>query len=147
MGNGYEKAFPPCSFFKNQIMHKILLPIAEQHYQETLEWIRKNNPEELDKNYHIGLRGKSAFWKGYLIEKIVRIPDEKCTDPLTKNINKVSSFSMIIVMEGNPQVFPMERLDTFIRYCINIAYDIMHPGVNDTLKIEIPNEFFDELED
>ena len=145
MGNGYTFAYPPCSFFKKWLINKILIPIAKRSYKETLlEW-RNRSIEELEQEYRIGLRGKTSLWHGYLIEKIVRKPDEKCSDPLAKE--RCPSFTIIIVMEGNPQIFPMERLDNFILQCIEKAYDIMQPGLNNKLKIEIPKDFFEKSED
>ena len=54
---------------------------------------------------------------------------------------------MTIIMEGNPQTFPLERLDAFIQDCIGKAYEVMEPGTNDGLKIEIPEVFFEKSED
>jgi hypothetical protein len=50
-------------------------------------------------------------------------------------------------MEGKPQIFPIERFDNFIQKCFDKANEIMQPGVNDELKIEIPPEFFELSED
>lgn len=146
MGNGYTMAFPPCSLYKSWIIRKFLRPLADQCYQETLSaWQKNRTADELQTEFHTGLRGKSALCHGYLVEKIVRQPDEKCTDPLAKDRNP--TFKMTIIMEGNPQTFPLERLDSFIQDCINKAYEIMRPGKNDELKVEIPEFFFEKIED
>ena len=145
MGNGYALASPPCSFLKAWIMRKYLLPLAEQCYQETLSEWQKRNTEDLEREYRTGLRGRTALWHGYLVEKIERRPDEKCSDPLAQN--RCPTFTMTIVMEGNPQLFPMKRLDNFIQDCIEAAYNIMQPGINEDLKIEIPSVFFEKIED
>ena len=146
MGSGYTMAYPPCSLFKSWIIRKYLCPLADKGYQEMLSNYQKNRTsDELKAEFCTGLRGKSSLWHGYLVETVVRQPDEKCTDPLAKDRNP--TFKMTILMEGNPQPFPLERLDAFIQNCINKAYEVMTPGMNDELKIEIPDVFFGKNED
>lgn len=146
MGNGYTMAYPPCSFYKSWIFRKYLRPLADRGYQEMLsDWQKSRTSDELKAEFCTGLRGKSALWHGYLVETIVRQPDEKCTDPLAKDRNP--TFKMTIIMEGNPQTFPLERLDAFIQECIGKAYEVLEPGTNDGLKIEIPEFFFEKSEE
>ncbi len=146
MGSGYEEAYPPCSFFKKWIFRKYLLKKAEDCFQEMLSINMKNKSvTELEDEFRKGLRGKSDFWHGFLFEMIERKPDEKCIDPLAER--RCPTFKMTIIMEGKPQIFPIERFDNFIQKCFDKANEIMQPGVNDELKIEIPPEFFELSED
>ena len=136
IGHGYVKITPPCNFWKKWIFKNFLFPLAKKKLEITL----KNHPENspiLD-----GILADWSLWHGYYVTRFLRMPDKKCTDPLADGRNP--KFFLTIILEGEPELFPPERFYFFIKHCIDIAYDIMLPGINNNLKIEIPSEFFTE---
>lgn len=136
MGNGYRKASPPCPFWKEWIFRFFLLPLAKRKLDNRLS---KSLKKDL---YFDGMLADWAYWHGYYVCAFRRAPDARCTDPLADGRNP--KFTLTMILEGEPELFPPERFYAFIKQCIDQAFDIMTPGVNPNLKIAIPSEFFSE---
>ena len=79
-------------------------------------------------------------WHKYYVLKYV-CKDTKCADDsLSKG--RDCRFKMYIILEGEPAVLPALRFEKFIDECIKTGYEVLTAGVNEHLKIKIPDEFF-----
>ncbi len=139
MGAGYSTANAPCPFWKRWLFRRYLYPLAEHKFRSMINNYGDNSAGMAGK-LRTGLLADWSLWHGYYVSKYEQQPDERCKDPLAKGRNP--KFTMYIVLEGEPQLDPFDRLSSFIDRCIATAYEVMTPGVNKNLRIEIPAEFF-----
>lgn len=140
MGSGYSTANAPCPFRKRWLFRHYLYPLAAAAFSKLIDRLGDDSVRKAE-TLRIGLQGDWSFWHGYYVSKYERQPDERCNDPLAKGRNP--RFTMYIVLEGGPQLDPFARLYKFVSRCIATADEVMTPGINECLKIEIPAEFFE----
>ena len=127
---GYSDAYPNCSFWKNWIFDHFLKPIADKN----LEQKRAGSCADF------AILSDVCSWHKYYVLKY-ECKDTKCTDdPFAKG--RDYRFKMYIILEGEPAVLPALRFENFIDECIKTGYEILTAGVNEHLKITIPDEFF-----
>ena len=133
---GYSDAYPNCPFWKNWIFDHFLKPIADKNLTQ----------KQIDNTYaDSAILSDVCSWRKYYVLKY-ECKDTKCTDdPFAKG--RDYRFKMYIILEGKPAVLPVLRFDNFIDKCIKTGYEILTAGINDELKIKIPDEFFEENED
>lgn len=128
---GFSDASPNCSFWKNWIFDHFLKPIADKN----LELKQIANPHS-----DSATLSDVCSWHKYYVLKY-ECKDTKCADdPFSKG--RDCRFKMYIILEGEPAVLPALRFEKFIDECIKTGYEILTAGVNEHLKITIPDEFF-----
>lgn len=138
MGNGYTDACPKCSFWKNWIFDRFLKPRVDSNFSKKSENIPGYEMIEME------LESDVISWHNYYAMKIERKPDEKCSDPLASG--RLAKFTMYLFLEGKPAVLPAPPFHDFTKTCIDIGYEILSPGQNEALRIQIPNKFFNHEE-
>ena len=109
----------------------ITLPIADKNLTQ----------KQIDNTYaDSAILSDVCSWRKYYVLKY-ECKDTKCTDdPLSKG--RDCRFKMYIILEGEPAVLPALRFEKFIDECIKTGYEVLTAGVNEHLKIKIPDEFF-----
>ena len=128
---GFSDASPSCPFWKNWIFDRFLKPTADKN----LEQKQVGNPHA-----DSAVLSDVCSWHKYYVLKYV-CNDAKCADdPLSKG--RDCRFKMYIILEGEPAVLPALRFEKFIDECIKTGYEVLTAGVNEHLKIKIPDEFF-----
>ena len=86
-----------------------------------------------------------AILRGLAEDGGLYVPDH--IPSLTTPLSRLAQMSYQEVALEVMQLFLTDFTKEELQNCINKAYEVMRPGKNDELKVEIPEFFFEKIED
>ena len=141
MGHDYAYAAPPLGLLRGWLWNHCIYPEVRLALDNFIQSQRNqlSNAEFLQK-LATGISVYS-YSREHTIYSVKIAPDTLCPDPRAQG--RSPYFVMHLLMPGFPDVFS-KRYDEFRKQCQSIAWQTLHSGVQQELKVMIPDDFYEK---
>lgn len=136
MGRDYEYAEPPMGWIRGLLWTYKIRPEAESALETRIQGIKE--AEGFKEKLGGGISVLSYCFR-HTVYSVKIAPDTLCNDPRAKN--RCPYFVMHLLMPGTPEVIS-KRFEEFRARCREIAWHTMRSGVQEELKVEIPDNLY-----